>query len=106
MCWLLHPARRRDDLQREGRGHQNLGKQVIWIERNRRQERIKLFSVKRLTSGRLSDCRRWRGRLRQYVKRKGRIEDQAARQNPCKPNNNVFSDVAFPHGAYYALMAV
>ena len=92
------PARRCHDLEWECRGHQNPGKQVVWVERDRhRQECIKLFRVERLASGRLSDRSRKRVSLRQYVKGKGCIEDQAARQNPREADNDVPSDVSSPH---------
>src|SRR5262249_8423700 len=45
---LTGPAFSLHHFERIGRSHQNLGQQGVWIERNRRDERIKLLGFERL----------------------------------------------------------
>ena len=40
---IIEPARRLDDLQREGRGHENLRHQLIGVERDRREHLIQFL---------------------------------------------------------------
>ena len=45
---LHDPAFSLNDLERIGRCHQNLGQQCVWVERNRRHQRIKLLGFQEL----------------------------------------------------------
>ena len=62
MTGVLQPTIRFDDFQRISRGHQNLCKQSIRIERDRREQLVELFGFKdRRSFGFGCRCFRWRG---------------------------------------------
>jgi hypothetical protein len=77
---VLHPARRRHDFEREGRGHQHLGEQIVGIECNRGYQRVELFGAELLVRRLLRDG--GGGGLRQPVGGDHRIEHEAARDDP------------------------
>ena len=90
MCRVLDPARRCHNFERERGGHQELGQQLVRVERDRGHERVELFRAERLGSGRrLGDG--GRVRLGQHVERECRVEDQATCQNPYKPASHASS---------------
>jgi hypothetical protein len=47
MSGILQPTIRFDDFERIGRGHQDLGKQSVWIERDRGEQLVELFGFEK-----------------------------------------------------------
>jgi len=67
---LLHEACGLNDLERIGRGHEDLCQQLIGIEGDRREELVELVLAVRRARGGLRGRRDWRGLCRPRQRRK------------------------------------